>query len=39
MILPEEDAIKYETGQNIKVNFNIDNSYLFSNETGVSAFN
>ena len=39
MILPEEDAIKYETGQNIKVSFDIDNSYLFSNETGVSALN
>ena len=37
MILPEEDAIKYETGENIKVSFNVDNSYLFSSETGVSA--
>ena len=37
MILPEEDAIKYDTGQNIKVSFNVNNSYLFSSETGVSA--
>ena len=37
MILPEEDAIKYETGESIKVSFNVDNSYLFSSETGVSA--
>ena len=37
MILPEEDAIKFETGENIKVSFNVDNSYLFSSETGVSA--
>ena len=39
MILPEEEAINYETGQNIKVSFNINNSYLFANDTGVSALN
>ena len=36
MILPEEDAIKYNTGQNINVSFNIDNSYLFTKDTGVN---
>ena len=39
MILPEEEAINYNTGQNIKINFNLNNSYLFSSETGVSALN
>ena len=37
MILPEEEAINYNTGQNINVTFNTNNSYLFSSETGVSA--
>lgn len=37
MILPEEEAINYNTGQNINVSFNTNNSYLFSSETGVSA--
>ncbi len=37
MILAEEEAIKYDTGQEIKVTFNVNNSYLFSSETGVSA--
>ncbi len=39
MILPEEEAINYETGQNIKISFNINNSYLFASDTGVSALN
>ena len=39
MILPEEEAINYDTGQNIKISFNIDNSYLFASDTGVSALN
>ena len=37
MIMAEEEAIKYDTGQEIKVKFNVNNSYLFSSETGVSA--
>ena len=37
MILPEEEAINYNTGQSINVSFNMINSYLFSSETGVSA--
>ena len=37
MILPEEEAINYNTGQNINVSFNTNNSYFFSSETGVSA--
>ena len=37
MILPEEEAINYNTGQSISVSFNMINSYLFSSETGVSA--
>ena len=36
MILPEEDAINYETGQNINVGFNLNNSYLFTRDTGVN---
>ena len=39
MILPEEEAINYNTGQNIKISFNINNSYLFTSDTGVSALN
>ena len=39
MILPEEEAINYDTGQSIKVRFNINNSYLFATDTGVSALN
>ena len=39
MILPEEEAINYNTGQNIKISFNLNNSYLFSSDTGVSALN
>jgi len=39
MILPEEEAINYDTGQNIKISFNINNSYLFASDTGVSALN
>jgi len=39
MILPEEEAINYETGQNIKISFNINNSYLFASDRGVSALN
>jgi len=39
MILPEEEAINYETGQNIKISFNFNNSYLFASDTGVSALN
>ena len=36
MILPEEDAINYNAGQNIKVGFNTNNSYLFASDTGVN---
>ncbi len=36
MILPEEEAINYKTGQNININFNTKNSYIFSTETGVN---
>tara|TARA_Y100000590_G_scaffold466828_1_gene643495 strand:- start:42 stop:1124 length:1083 start_codon:yes stop_codon:yes gene_type:complete len=38
MILPEEDAINYNTGQNIKISFNLNNSYLFTTDTGVNIF-
>ena len=37
MILPEEEAIKYQTGENVNVQFDVNNSYLFSSDTGVSA--
>jgi len=36
MILPEEEAIKYNTGQNINIGFNLNNSYLFTSDTGVN---
>ena len=37
MILSEEEAIKYKTGQSINIEFNVNNSYLFTSDTGVSA--
>tara|TARA_B100000579_G_C22822632_1_gene851464 strand:+ start:655 stop:1740 length:1086 start_codon:yes stop_codon:yes gene_type:complete len=36
MILPEEEAIKYQTGQDISINFNTNNAYLFTSDTGVN---
>ena len=39
MILAEEEAINYETGQKINVSFDSNNSYLFASDTGVSALN
>ena len=35
MILSEEEAIKYKTGQSINIEFNVNNSYLFTSDTGV----
>jgi len=36
MILPEEEAVKYEVGNSIEISMNISKSYLFATETGVS---
>ena len=36
MILPEEEAINYDTGQNINISFNLNNSYLFTRDTGIN---
>ena len=33
----KEEAIKYKTGENINIQFDVNNSYLFSSDTGVSA--
>ena len=36
MILPEEEAVKHEVGNNINVTINTSNAYLFTSDTGVS---
>tara|TARA_B100000029_G_scaffold182447_1_gene180058 strand:+ start:32 stop:1117 length:1086 start_codon:yes stop_codon:yes gene_type:complete len=36
MILPEEEAIKYDTGQDINISFSEQNSYVFATDTGVN---
>ena len=36
MILPEEEAVKYEVGNNINLTINTSNAYLFTSDTGVS---
>ena len=38
MILPEEEAINYNTGEDVNIGFNTDNSYLFTSDTGVNIF-
>ena len=38
MILPEEEAINYNTGEDVNIGFNTDNSYLFTCDTGVNIF-
>ena len=36
MILPEEEAIKYDVGKNMKVTIDASKAYLFTSDTGVN---
>ena len=36
MILPEEEAIKYDVGKNMKVTKDPSKAYLFTSDTGVN---
>ena len=36
MILPEEEAIKYDVGKNMKVTIDASKAYLFTIYTGVN---
>ena len=36
MILPEEEAIKYDVGNNIKITIDASKAYLFTSDTGVN---
>ena len=36
MILPEEEAIKYDVGNNIKITIDTSKAYLFTSDTGVN---
>ena len=36
MILPEEEAIKYDVGKNMKVTIDPSKAYLFTSDTGVN---
>ena len=36
MILPEEEAVKYNVGNNINIAFDTSKVYLFATDTGVN---
>ncbi len=36
MVLPEEEAVRYNVGDELAVNISIDKTHLFSRETGTA---